>query len=616
MKRTGWVGPGRRQGECGPVGSRSPNRSVRLGRQDGQLAKDARPKGRQEDVVGACGGLGNMALNLSKNGGELMAAYKDVVDGRSDVNWALMTYEGNSNNLRVAGKGGGGLEEMVEQLNSGKVMYAFCRVQDTNSGLPKYVLVNWTGEGVKEAHKGLRTNHLGAVANFLKGAHVTINARDEDDVDPDVILAKVSKASGTDFNFHKPAAPQPGDLPRRGAVGSVYRKTNAVEEIQLINKDSFWSQSQREEELRREEEVKKAELQRQAAEQERRDLEEKRGKEREKQIHQRNVTIDHNRLLQKQREEEEREKEELRRSVQDAAENPSPGMRWARSAQAANEAQVLISQRSFNPRDIFKTREAAPLDLGYGGSAPKAGKLRSPFLSQQALDSPQPPLGHKTFPAWEPAMSIPPPETSPTDQESFQSFDLPAGRQTSAAQSVLPSWTPPSLPGPNPTSTDHFLSRAAVAAASSPVMPATAQAAAEDDDWSDEFDDDLYQAAPGGERLKALADAMFSTDVQDNQYAVPRRVGGAVPFQDAGQDAGQDADTARDGDGDGDGDGDAGQNIRAKAVYDYQAADDTEITFDPDDIITGIEMVDEGWWRGYAPDGHYGMFPANYVELL
>ena len=37
----------------------------------------------------------------------------------------------------------GGLEEMVEELNSGKVMYAFCRVKDPNSGLPKYVLVNW-----------------------------------------------------------------------------------------------------------------------------------------------------------------------------------------------------------------------------------------------------------------------------------------------------------------------------------------------------------------------------------------------------------------------------------------------------------------------------------------
>lgn len=32
---------------------------------------------------------------------------------------------------------------MAEELNSGKVMYAFCRVKDPNSGLPKFVLINW-----------------------------------------------------------------------------------------------------------------------------------------------------------------------------------------------------------------------------------------------------------------------------------------------------------------------------------------------------------------------------------------------------------------------------------------------------------------------------------------
>ena len=43
---------------------------------------------------------------------------------------------------------------------------------------------------------------------------------------------------------------------------------------------------------------------------------------------------------------------------------------------------------------------------------------------------------------------------------------------------------------------------------------------------------------------------------------------------------------------------------------------DEEITFDPDDIITNIEMFDEGWWKGTSPSGHFGMFPANYVELI
>jgi hypothetical protein len=54
----------------------------------------------------------------------------------------------------------------------------------------------------------------------------------------------------------------------------------------------------------------------------------------------------------------------------------------------------------------------------------------------------------------------------------------------------------------------------------------------------------------------------------------------------------------------------------ARALYDYQAADESEITFDPGDIITNIEKIDEGWWEGLGPHGVYGLFPANYVELL
>ncbi|KAG8522025.1 Hematopoietic lineage cell-specific protein [Galemys pyrenaicus] len=59
----------------------------------------------------------------------------------------------------------------------------------------------------------------------------------------------------------------------------------------------------------------------------------------------------------------------------------------------------------------------------------------------------------------------------------------------------------------------------------------------------------------------------------------------------------------------------AGAGISAVALYDYQGEGSDEISFDPDDIITDIEMVDEGWWRGRCR-GQYGLFPANYVKLL
>ena len=39
----------------------------------------------------------------------------------------------------------GGLDEMVDEMNGGKCLYAFLRVIDPNTQLPKNVLINWVG---------------------------------------------------------------------------------------------------------------------------------------------------------------------------------------------------------------------------------------------------------------------------------------------------------------------------------------------------------------------------------------------------------------------------------------------------------------------------------------
>ncbi|XP_051911554.1 src substrate protein p85-like isoform X1 [Hippocampus zosterae] len=54
--------------------------------------------------------------------------------------------------------------------------------------------------------------------------------------------------------------------------------------------------------------------------------------------------------------------------------------------------------------------------------------------------------------------------------------------------------------------------------------------------------------------------------------------------------------------------------VQAIAIYDYQGEDEDEISFNPDDIITDIEMIDEGWWKGRC-HGRTGLFPAAYVQL-
>lgn len=508
-----------------------------------------------------------MAVNLSKNGLELMAAYKDVLDGKSGTNWALFTYEGNSNDIRVAETGDGGLEEMVEELNNGKVMYAFCRVEDPNSGLPKYVLVNWTGEGVNSSRKGICANHVSSMANFLKGAHLTINARDEDDVEPELILNKVSRVSGASFNFHKNKQSDYVDVPR-GKVGSVYRKVNAAEEIQQINKDDFWDKTQRDEETRKREELKRAELERQRLERERREMEEQQSRERERRARERAQQIEQDKTYQRQREQEEREQEQERRNLE-AKEERRTGISHMASVQKANEAKSLISQRSFNPRDIFKQREQSfEANNGTSPGAYRPGKLQSPFFSQRNREAevPEPPRRSPS-----PVQLIrlsPEPVPEPEPQFSWTRVRPPSPeRDYSPAQNRSP--TPPVV--------TEQLDRPGDAAYH------------EEGEWSDEFDDDADGATNEGVQEMYRNPEPAADDLYENIHYTSHDE--------------ERVETS-------------GQGICARAIYDYQAADDTEITFDPDDIITGIEMIDDGWWRGFGPDGHFGMFPANYVERL
>lgn len=447
-----------------------------------------------------------MSVNLSKNGAALQDAYKDVVDGKTKTNWALFTYEGNSNDIRLAGTGDEGLEELVEELSSGKVMYAFCRVQDPNSGLPKYVLINWTGEGVKDARKGVCANHVSTMANFLKGAHVTINARADEDVEPETIMDKVGKASGANYNFHKETS-RGGDAPQ-GPVGSVYQKTNAMSEIKRVGKENFWAKAEKDEEERRSDEQKRSNVERERLEKERKAREQKEAEEREKRFKERAGEIDSQRRLQQEAEKKDRDP---------------------------------AAQKSVSAREMFLQKERSMPSAPPVGAQP--GRLRSPFLQKP---------------------------TSQPEQESPLSSPVNRAQEPPASPKYHAHQTPPESPVAPVPPVPHAPPEPAVTVKeqASPYQPE---------------EEDLYQEPQ-----------------EDNVYEEPPKVESEVPQEEAVYETGVDEDRGQ----------------CARALYDYQAADDTEISFDPDHIISHIEMIDEGWWRGYGPDGHYGMFPANYVELL
>ncbi|KAJ3092743.1 hypothetical protein HK102_003618, partial [Quaeritorhiza haematococci] len=74
---------------------------------------------------------------------ELNDSYKRVLADDDSTNWAIYSYDKGGNTLKLLSSGDGGLEELAEEFDESKIQYAFARVIEPISGLPKYILVSW-----------------------------------------------------------------------------------------------------------------------------------------------------------------------------------------------------------------------------------------------------------------------------------------------------------------------------------------------------------------------------------------------------------------------------------------------------------------------------------------
>ncbi|XP_075957875.1 drebrin isoform X1 [Anarhichas minor] len=301
-----------------------------------------------------------MAVNLGKNRLELLTAYQDVIDETSDTDWALYTYEDDSNDLKLASSGGGGLAEITLTFDSARVMYGFCSLKEPAATLPRYILINWVGEDVPDARKCACASHVATIADFLQvrpsmGVEVTVNASSLDDIEPSAIGQRLT--NGTVVVVASPVLSRLKTREEEHAdVGTVYEKTNAEVEMKKINREEFWEQAKREEEVRKEEEKKKVAEERQRFDEERMELERKEQESREQRYRERERQIEEHR---KKLLEEEESKERLRSQTTIAAEPSLDDLNLDKKETEVEEAKAIIAQRSENPREFFKLKERA-----------------------------------------------------------------------------------------------------------------------------------------------------------------------------------------------------------------------------------------------------------------
>lgn len=146
-----------------------------------------------EADVGSAGG------ELDYSSTEVSQAIEDVRAPGSSTRWVVLGYEGNTGRLKVVETGDGDLEELVEELNPGKVLYAYWRAVDTSA--PKFLYISWVGEGAPATIKAKANSHSPTIARqVVKHVHVTINARNADDLEEEAVMKKIQLASGANYD--------------------------------------------------------------------------------------------------------------------------------------------------------------------------------------------------------------------------------------------------------------------------------------------------------------------------------------------------------------------------------------------------------------------------------
>lgn len=60
-----------------------------------------------------------------------------------------------------------------------------------------------------------------------------------------------------------------------------------------------------------------------------------------------------------------------------------------------------------------------------------------------------------------------------------------------------------------------------------------------------------------------------------------------------------------------------GMSFAAECVslHNYEGLHDGDLTFQPGQPIVAVQILDNGWWRGYHDDRE-GWFPGSYVQVI
>uniref|UniRef100_A0A914GRE3 Drebrin-like protein n=1 Tax=Globodera rostochiensis TaxID=31243 RepID=A0A914GRE3_GLORO len=513
---------------------------------------------RPSSIVRAHQSLPKMTCNFVNNESELRTAFESVSNSLSGNEWIIFEYDANSNIVKLASTGTGGLEELLESFHSAKVQYGFATVAAAATATAhggqcqrKVVLVHWQGEGVPAARLACTAAHVEEVRRFVRRVNVTIHARNDEDLERDAVAKQLAKlqevAPGallqqqqqqqqqqqtTPAGVTNSSAPFVPPLP----VGSTYQKPSLQHDLDRQKREKFWGEMRDEEEARRREEAARKRQQQELFTREQREMTDK--------LHKAHMMEQHTKQ-------------------QTGGQQHHLAKALSVDSASGNKMGKLIAGRA----QMFEQKVAALVESAKPAKKPKNFKWQVNLQGKAAVDQQAAPLNQKIVPD-------PPPKV-------FECAFVRKGTTTTAAAAAA---APADTNGKEPQE---------------PIPPVARQPTE-------------CEEAPEREELKKASDGSETPPPSEPTTEPPQ----ALLTLDEEQIVHKHGTTNVVDQQQPDAVGIGGSMGRAKALWDYQAEDSSEITFDPDDVITDIKMVNDGWWYGRAPSGAMGLFPSNYVQLI
>eukprot|EP00270_Netrium_digitus_P001684 TRINITY_DN1184_c0_g1_i1.p1 TRINITY_DN1184_c0_g1~~TRINITY_DN1184_c0_g1_i1.p1 ORF type:complete len:224 (-),score=40.86 TRINITY_DN1184_c0_g1_i1:244-915(-) len=138
-------------------------------------------------------------------GAGCVEAYRSVFADESPETWCWLGYQGN--NLVPAGRGTGGIQEMIAEVDDSKILYGFLRLNKTDDGgdskRVKFVYLTWVGESASPIKRGKVTVHKKECAGLFKGFHVEKQIYDRDSLKglEEEIDSLLKKAGGANYDL-------------------------------------------------------------------------------------------------------------------------------------------------------------------------------------------------------------------------------------------------------------------------------------------------------------------------------------------------------------------------------------------------------------------------------